>query len=155
MLNFNFYSYFYVLETSFIKVIIKKEIFKNRTMGKEKKAITRKHVLGIIGIFAGIFILSLIFSSLTKPDYDEDSDAIIKKLHSAIEKATEKGDYDCCIEPGCTMCYLGNWKFEQGTCFCDKAMGEGRSEDVCPECKKGLEEGRCKSAEGDFCEIKR
>ena len=49
------------------------------------------------------------------------------------------------------MCYLGKWKFEKGTCYCDDAILEGRDEDVCPECKKGLEEGLCKS--GKICEL--
>lgn len=81
----------------------------------------------------------------------ENPDKVISKLHTAIELAEENGEYKCCIEPACTMCYLGKWKFEKGTCYCDDAIAEGRNEDVCPECKKGMEQGLCESIEK--CEI--
>lgn len=43
----------------------------------------------------------------------KSADKVIADLHLAIERAEEAGVYDCCIEPACTMCYLGGWKFEQ------------------------------------------
>ena len=70
---------------------------------------------------------------------------VLVNLEAAIVQATKSGDYHCCIDPPCTMCYLGHWKFEKGTCYCDDAIREGRDEDVCPECKKGLEQGLCNS----------
>ena len=51
------------------------------------------------------------------------------------------------------MCYLGHWKFEKGTCYCDDAIREGRDEDICPECVKGIEEGFCKSTKEEECEL--
>ena len=80
---------------------------------------------------------------------EDNPEKVIENLYEDIDYAKEKGEYDCCIEPACTMCYLGHWKFEKGTCYCDKAMREGIEEDVCPECKKGLEEGRCNSVKID------
>jgi hypothetical protein len=68
-------------------------------------------------------------------------------------KAEAEGKYKCCIEPACDMCYLGHWKFEKGTCYCDDAIKEGRDEDICPQCIKGLENGECSSSEGgESCE---
>ena len=86
----------------------------------------------------------------TKTDYD-NPDVVIEELYKGIEVAKEKGEYNCCIEPDCTMCYLGHWKFEKGTCYCDEAIAEGRDEDVCPACVAGLEEGLCESDKEDEC----
>jgi hypothetical protein len=82
---------------------------------------------------------------------DESPDGVIAELYDAIGVAEENGVYNCCIEPACTMCYLGHWKFEKGTCDCDAAIAEGRFEDVCPECKGGLEKGTCDSLVGEEC----
>jgi len=99
-----------------------------------------------------IFAVSAIALIFLKLDTNlNNPDKVIENLYKSIEKAEEKGEYRCCIEPPCTMCYLGKWKFEKGTCYCDDAILEGRDEDVCPECKKGLEEGLCKS--GKICEL--
>lgn len=101
-------------------------------------------------IFVFIFINSIILAYVN--NQENNPEKMIKKLYNAIDSAKEKGDYNCCIEPACTMCYLGHWKFEKGTCHCDEAIAEGRNEDVCPECVSGLEKGLCKSAE-DICEL--
>ncbi|HII72315.1 TPA: hypothetical protein HA265_06180 [Candidatus Woesearchaeota archaeon] len=77
---------------------------------------------------------------------EKSPEEVVAGLHKAIELAEQKGVYNCCIEPACTMCYLGHWKFDVGTCYCDDAIREGRDEDVCPECRKGLEKGLCDSA---------
>lgn len=83
----------------------------------------------------------------------KDSEEVIENLYKAIDIAEQKGEYKCCVEPACTMCYLGHWKFEKGTCYCDDAIAEGRNEDVCPECKSGLEKGLCKSVSNYACEF--
>jgi copper chaperone CopZ len=61
---------------------------------------------------------------------------ILSQIYSAIEKAKAEGKYKCCIEPPCTMCYLGTWVFEDGTCKCEKMIEKGEFDKVCPECKK-------------------
>ena len=81
----------------------------------------------------------------------ENPEKVIEKLYDAIDIAEQKGDYRCCIEPACTMCYLGHWKFEEGTCFCDDAIVEGRFDDVCPECASGIEKGLCTSTKEEVC----
>jgi copper chaperone CopZ len=73
---------------------------------------------------------------------------ILSQIYSAIEKAKTEGKYKCCIEPPCTMCYLGAWVFEEGTCKCEEMIEKGEFVKVCPECKKGIQEGRCRSANG-------
>ena len=109
----------------------------------------RKEISFLIFSIAILLIAGVIFIKST----EITTGRAIENLYKAIEKAEEKGDYRCCIDPPCTMCFLGKWKFEKGTCFCDDAIREGRTEDVCPECKKGLEQGLCKSSE--FCELKK
>ncbi len=57
----------------------------------------------------------------------------------AIAQAQAAGDYKCCIEPPCTMCYDGptKWNHNQpGKCFCDEFIARG--EDPCPQCEGAL-----------------
>ena len=74
---------------------------------------------------------------------------IIKERDFAIQKAVEAGDYRCCIEPPCTMCYMeaNQWNnFTAATCVCDDLIAQGK--EPCPQCKRGLcetsTEGTCK-----------
>ncbi len=114
----------------------------------------KKHIsLFLVFLSLIIIISSIKITELVITDSGDNPEKVIENLYEGIDYAKEKGEYDCCIEPACTMCYLGHWKFEKGTCYCDKAMREGIEEDVCPECKKGLEEGRCKSVSGQACEF--
>ncbi len=77
---------------------------------------------------------------------------VIFSLQNAIAESVEAGEYRCCIEPACKMCYLGNWIFEDGKCACDDLIAEGKFNQVCPECKGGMEKGQCESA-GDSCSV--
>jgi hypothetical protein len=43
------------------------------------------------------------------------------------------------------MCYLGVWVFDEGTCKCEEMIEKGEFDKVCPECKKGIQGGRCES----------
>ena len=43
------------------------------------------------------------------------------------------------------MCFLGDWLWDDGTCDCDGMIVKGEWDKVCPQCKKGIEEGFCKS----------
>jgi len=51
-------------------------------------------------------------------------------------------EYECCIVPACSQCLEGNWIFENGTCECRVHLEQGHLDKVCPECRKGLAEGR-------------
>lgn len=56
-----------------------------------------------------------------------------------INRAKAEGDYRCCIEPDCTMCYMEGNKWnngEAGTCACDDLIAKG--EKPCPQCEKAL-----------------
>jgi hypothetical protein len=98
-----------------------------------------------------ILLLFIIFSGLyltTRPKtFEQNREEIILSLNSAIAKAKDSGDYHCCIEPACKMCYLGNWIFEDGKCDCDKYVASGEFDKVCPECKKSLS---CSESGGNF-----
>lgn len=104
-------------------------------------------------LFVSVILVISLLVTISRPIKNSifskslESDEILSSLYGSIDIAREKGDYNCCINPPCTMCYLGKWKFDKGTCYCDDAIAEGRTEDVCPECKAGLEKGVCESAE--------
>jgi hypothetical protein len=114
-----------------------------------------------IFIFIAVIVLMLIIlyliqssnSNLGMEKILENPEVVIGNLYKAIDIVKENGKYKCCIEPACTMCYLGHWKFKEGTCFCDDAIKEGRDDDVCPECVSGIEKGLCTSSKEKGCEI--
>lgn len=98
-------------------------------------------------------ILSLeIFKSfeakVIKENFSSEPEKTLSEIYSAIEKAKEEGKYNCCINPPCTMCYLGNWIWERGTCQCDEMIKKGQLDKVCPQCLQGMKEGKCKSTTG-------
>ncbi len=83
------------------------------------------------------------FFSLEEQSPEQRRANILEGIMEEINIARLEGKYKCCIEPACTMCYLGDWIFEDGTCDCDGMIANGEFDKVCPQCKKGLEEGRC------------
>jgi len=95
-------------------------------------------------VFLFIFLI-IVINAIFLINNNKSPEKVIENLYDAIESAEQKGEYKCCIEPACTMCYLGHWKFEKGSCHCDEAISEGRLDDVCPECKSGIKKGFCKS----------
>jgi len=115
-----------------------------------------KHI--VIILILVIFASSVGYFFFDKEHVDGKSqysaDEVILDLETAIAHATEKGDYHCCINPACTMCYLGSWIFEKGKCNCDEMIARGEWDKVCPECKKGIEDGNCSSTQDAVgCEI--
>jgi len=46
------------------------------------------------------------------------------------------------------MCYLGDWIWKDGTCDCDEMIKRGEWDKVCPQCQKGIKEGKCQSGIG-------
>ncbi|MBU1939486.1 hypothetical protein KKH30_01855 [Candidatus Micrarchaeota archaeon] len=86
--------------------------------------------------------------------FEERRSSVLKELSSSIEGAVQEGKYHCCIDPPCTMCYMGNWLWDDGICRCDEMIAKGEFEKVCPQCKKGLEEGLCKSITGESAEVR-
>jgi len=103
-----------------------------------------KNKKNVLLIIMSVMIISFSAYILVQAG-EENPDKVIGKLYKAIDAAEEDGVYQCCIDPPCTMCYLGKWIYEKGTCYCDKAIAEGRLDDVCPECKNSDSGGICAS----------
>lgn len=106
-----------------------------------------------IFIFPLFFLIILIvFSQIPKKEnFDERRENVLNELSFAIKEAVSEGKYKCCIEPPCTMCYLGNWIWDDGTCDCDGMIAKGEMDKVCPQCIRGIEEGRCISTIEGTC----
>lgn len=50
-------------------------------------------------------------------------------------------EYECCIYPPCTQCLEG-WIWGPGVCECRIHLEQGHLDQVCPECRAGLAEGK-------------
>ncbi len=87
-----------------------------------------------------------------KESLEQTRTKILNELQLAIEDAVFQEKYKCCINPPCTMCYLGNWIWKNGSCYCENMIKENKLNFVCPECLRGIKEGRCKSGIGS-CQI--
>jgi len=97
---------------------------------------------------AGFLIAQELNSSFESLSPEEKYQRIISQRDQAIRQAVAAGDYNCCINPACTMCYMAanQWNnFKAGTCACDQLIAQGK--DPCPQCKKGL----CNKNEDGFC----
>ncbi|MBU2638629.1 MAG: hypothetical protein KJ955_06660 [Nanoarchaeota archaeon] len=105
----------------------------------------------LIGIFMGV---GLAASYPYFQSFESRRATILNDMEQLIEEQVKEGNYRCCIEPACTMCFMGSWIWDDGICRCDDMIASGQDDKVCPQCKKGLEEGRCKSSDEDFCEVK-
>jgi len=91
-------------------------------------------------------------NSNSKTTFEQKRDEIVSEIFSTIDKAEElEGTYRCCIDPPCTMCFLGNWIWKDGTCDCDGMIVQGEWDKVCPQCVRGIEEGRCISTKIEEC----
>ena len=112
--------------------------------------------LFLISSFIFIIIASsfFVFTILPKQEnFDTKREILLNQLYKNIEEAKEIGKYKCCIEPPCTMCYLGNWIWEDGSCYCDDMIKKREFDKVCPQCKKGIEGGKCTSTDGGVCKL--
>ena len=103
-------------------------------------------------IFQGNSMVNGLFP-LPSENLAEGRAKILNELSGAIDAAVKEGKYHCCIDPPCTMCYLGDWLWDDGTCDCDGMIAKGEFDKVCPQCKRGIEEGRCISTAQESCEV--
>lgn len=99
-----------------------------------------------------LFGLSQKQTSFSQLSPQEKQQRVVEKRDLGIKQAMEAGDYRCCINPPCTMCYMeaNQWNnFQAGTCACDDLIAQGK--EPCPQCKKGLcpqdEDGVCQTQE--------
>jgi len=99
----------------------------------------------LIAIGVGTFF---VLAKDKRDDFKTEREKVLSQLYLAIERAKAEGKYKCCIEPPCTMCYLGDWVWKDGTCDCDEMIKRGEWDKVCPQCQKGIKEGKCQSGIG-------
>lgn len=86
----------------------------------------------------GAMFLGIVGFGLGAKSWQPTREQLVEARDRAIEKAVEKGDYRCCIEPACTMCFweANEWNnYTAGTCACDDLIAAGK--DPCPQCKNG------------------
>lgn len=97
---------------------------------------------------ASALIAFLTIASMGAADSFEDRRIkVIGEMEDVIRDEVEAGNYKCCIDPPCDMCFLGHFIWEDGVCRCDELIAAGRADEVCPQCKRGIEEGRCTSSD--------
>lgn len=99
-----------------------------------------------LSLFIGIGVKSIttnlpnqILKSFNQLSRSDKLQTILTFRDQAIEEARQAGDFRCCIDPPCTMCYMeaNKWNnFTAGTCACDDLIAKG--EEACPQCQRGL-----------------
>jgi len=103
-----------------------------------KKIFITASIFLIIGVALSYFA-SFGTQSFKNLSPEEMYQTIINERDYAIGEAIERGDYRCCINPPCTMCYLeaNQWNnFTAGTCACDDLIAQGK--EPCPQCQRGF-----------------
>ncbi|MBN2331205.1 MAG: hypothetical protein JXC85_05320, partial [Candidatus Aenigmarchaeota archaeon] len=96
-----------------------------------------KRIPALAAIAACAFILLSITFIPNTESFPGRRNRVIGELSLAIEDAVVSGNYKCCIDPPCDMCYLGHWIWDDGSCHCDEMMERGEFDKVCPQCVKG------------------
>ncbi|MBU0532876.1 hypothetical protein KKB44_05285 [Candidatus Micrarchaeota archaeon] len=104
----------------------------------------------IVSLIVGV-LLGSAFMYLYQIPKTPSREVVLKELSLAIEQEVEAGNYRCCIDPPCDMCYLGHWLWDDGSCKCDDMIAQGEYDKVCPQCKKGIETGLCESTDNETC----
>ena len=94
-----------------------------------------------------ISLIALAFVVLIQPakSYEQRRAENINEMTKLIDEIKDMGEYRCCINPPCDMCYLGHWIFENGSCGCDDMIAQGKYDKVCPQCMGAIESGTCES----------
>jgi hypothetical protein len=101
----------------------------------------------IILLMILLVIVVAIFVGAQTSTFEKKRRRILDGMTELIDEQVEDGNYRCCIEPACTMCFMGNWMWDDGICRCDDMILEGDFDKVCPQCQKGIDEGQCESSE--------
>lgn len=101
------------------------------------------YFFGMIGsLIIGIALSYAAFVYFSKPESEtpqEKLSSIVEARDNEIRMAQARGDYRCCIEPPCTMCYMeaNQWNnYTAGTCACDDLIKQGKK--PCPQCGQSL-----------------
>jgi hypothetical protein len=112
-------------------------MYKRLVKKREKKIINKILIFGI-GILVGHLFIFLQGGLETK-SWEERRDEILSEIGLALEEAKKLGIYNCCVEPSCEMCFLGEWIWEDGRCDCDTFVHAGEPDKACPECRERAE----------------
>ena len=131
-----------------IVIIMSKTMYKIRQGYKVKLIIA----MVLIGVFIGYFVAIQTKAGFKSKSFEQQREEILSEIGIAIEKAKEDNRYKCCVEPPCKMCFLGQWVWKDGSCYCDDMIKKNKLNFVCLDCLSGIEEGRCKSEIGS-CQI--
>jgi hypothetical protein len=108
-------------------------------MGMIKKVLVVVGILGV-GIAGGWGLGRWVVARQTSFDNLDSGQMyqrVVVERDTAIRKAKDEGNYRCCIEPPCTMCYMeaNQWNnYTVGTCACDDLIAQGK--EPCPQCKR-------------------
>ncbi len=103
----------------------------------------------LIGISFGLIISFVITPPFSILSLTGMHNRILGYRGLAIEKAKKAGIYNCCYEPGCTMCFMEGNKWNNntpGTCACTDLIARGES--PCPQCERALEKEK-----GETCDL--
>jgi hypothetical protein len=106
----------------------------------------------LFGGFFGYLIFSMQNPAISDLTTKEVYTRVIAERDFAIGQAVQAGDYRCCIDPPCTMCYMeaNQWNdYTAGTCACDDLIARG--EEACPQCQRDLDD--IHSGDNTFCSI--
>ncbi|MBD3156071.1 MAG: hypothetical protein GF368_05470 [Candidatus Aenigmarchaeota archaeon] len=108
----------------------------------------------MVSLVSTVLVLSIfqVTSSLKSESFGEKRERILTEMDASIEQAKREGNYNCCIQPSCRMCFLGHWIWDGGSCDCDNMILSGKVDEVCPECRKGMGDEECSSIK-ETCEV--
>jgi len=101
-------------------------------------------IVAVLTIAITLILIKAQTTDFKSKSFDEKRSEIISEIDIILKEAEESGKYECCMQPPCKMCLLGNWIWEDGTCQCDVMIDRGEWDKVCPECKRNVKEGNGK-----------
>jgi len=114
----------------------------------------KRKILFLLFLFFGVVVGVVLTTGYPYlQTYQQKRTNVIRTMEQVIEQQVEKGNYRCCIDPACNMCFLGEWEWDDGICRCDDMIVDEEFDKVCPECKNQIKEGKCKYSEKSKCEI--
>jgi hypothetical protein len=97
-------------------------------------------VVAVVTIAITLILIRAQTTDFKSKSFDEKRSEILSEIDMTLEEAKQSGKYQCCMQPPCKMCLLGNWIWKDGTCKCDIMIEQNEWDKVCPECKGNLKD---------------
>ena len=119
---------------------------------KKIQKISITTIILVLGISIGFLVFNSFYPAFNELNAKDMYNRIIEERDYAINEAKLAGNYNCCIDPPCTMCFMeaNIWNnFTPGTCACDDLIAQGK--EACPQCRRGLDD--IHSDENTSCDI--